>query len=180
MRIEILAVVLIFVPFLSAAQTAQGPRSNLELRLIPGELRNQVPGEFTVELVNVSDHDVRVPLPLVDCHSDFTGYVWLRIVFTRPGADGTEVGYGCAADKDGWPPILLRVKDWKLLHPGDVAKETISQALLHYGGKHPGKYDFWAEYHPPAIEPGDRKILREAGIDFPHESLGSKHLIYQK
>lgn len=180
MRTQSFAVVLMLAPFLSSAQTAKVPHPNLELHLIPGEIRNGVPGAFTFELVNISDHDVRVPRPLVDCHSDFVGYIWLRLVFSPPNAGGEEAGYGCGADKDGWPQILQRVQEWKLLHPREAAKQTIGQGQLHYEGKDSGKYDFWAEYHPPAIEPDDQKTLRKAGIDFPREPLGSKHVIYQK
>jgi len=76
--------------------------------------------------------------------------------------------------------ILKRVQKWRLLHPGETAKQTVPKEELHYEAENPGKYDFWAEYHPPAIEPDDQKTLRKAGIDFPRESLGSKHVVYYK
>jgi len=86
MRTKILAGVLFLVPFQASAQNAEVPRPNLELRLVAGELRNGVPKAFTFELVNVSDHDVCVPQPVVDCYSDFYGYIWLRLVWSAPHA----------------------------------------------------------------------------------------------
>jgi hypothetical protein len=51
---------------------------------------------------------------------------------------------------------------------------------LHYDDMGPGKYEFWAEYSPPAITPDDQKALKEAGIDFPSEPLKTMHLVYYK
>lgn len=155
-------------------------RPNLELRLVAGELGNGVPQAFTFELVNISDHDVRVPQPSVDCGSDFYGSIWLLLVFRPPHMADEWAGFGCADDRFDGDPILKRVQKWQLLHPGEVAKQTIGRDHLHYEGKDPGKYDFWADYRPPAIEQDDQKALRDAGIDFPREPLSSQHIIYEK
>jgi hypothetical protein len=173
----ILAAVLLFSPFSASTQRSI---PNLKLRLVPREPVNGVPDGFTFKLVNISNHNLRVPQPIVDCAGDYTGYIWLRIVFTPPHAPGSELGYGCGADKVDWPPILKRAQEWKLLRPGDAVSQTVTRAQLHYEGQQPGTYEFWAEYHPPAVEPDDQKRLRKKGIDFPHTQLTSSHLTFTR
>src|ERR1700679_3448998 len=97
----ILAAVLLFSPFSASTQRSI---PNLKLRLVPRERVNGVPDGFTFKLVNISNHNLRVPQPIVDCAGDYTGYIWLGIVFTPPHAPGSELGYGCGADKVDWPP----------------------------------------------------------------------------
>ena len=79
-----------------------------------------------------------------------------------------------------WPPILKRAQAWKLLHPGEMVRETIKRDRLQYEDKGPGTYEFWAEYHPPAMEPEDQKTLHKAGIDFPKTKLSSPRVTFTR
>jgi hypothetical protein len=79
-----------------------------------------------------------------------------------------------------WPAILERVKEWKLLHSGDRLHLTVDRARLFYESDRPGTYEFWAAYSPPWVNRSDRAILSQAGIDFPHGTLTSRHLIFEE
>ncbi len=174
-------IVLLLASSLASAQSASPiPPGNLELRLHPASIEDGIPQAFTFEIANRTNHDVRVPQPVVDCAGDYTGYIWLRMVFTPLHSRGSEIGYMCAADKVNWPPILKRVREWKVLRPGETVSQTVARAQLHYEGRQPGSYEFWAEYHPPAIEPEDQKALGKAGVDFPHGQLTSSHLTFTR
>ena len=83
---------------------------NLELRLEPKDIQKGMPQGFTFALVNISDHDVLIPAtPVVNCHSQYSGSIWLVHTFTplTPGPLGS--GGGCAASKYNWPPLMDRV-----------------------------------------------------------------------
>src|ERR1700749_2864272 len=76
---------------------AQAPSAkstgNLELRLQPEDLVHGLPQTFTFLLVNVSDHDVRVPVaPIVDCRSELYGEIELRWRFIGPFGEGISRG----------------------------------------------------------------------------------------
>jgi len=153
----------------------------LELRLQPGELTHGIPDSFTFEIINVSEHDVRVPKPIVNCAGQYTGFIWLRLMF-KPSNSAKSVGpgFGCAADTMNWPPILQRAQEWQVLHPGESVSQTIPREKLHYEGSEAGTYEVWADYTPPAVEPDDQKRLRKAGIDFPSTPLSTAHLIFTR
>lgn len=105
---------------LLAVASAQAPGAqqsgNLELRLHPDAVERRVPQGFTFLLVNRTDHDVWVPMPAVGCSDGFNGTISLRLVFTplKPGQLG--VGGRCACDTFDWPPIMDRIKSWRILH----------------------------------------------------------------
>jgi len=180
MRLQLLAGILLLAA-LAQAQKAVAPSPNLELRLQPVELQNGVPKAFTFELVNISDHDVHLPKPLVDCSSGLNGYIWLQLDFTPLKFSHKGSGFGCAADVDAVGiPIKNRIQNWILLHPCEISKQTVGMQGLHYDDKGPGRYEFWAEYRPPAINPDDQKALSEAGMDFPRAALRTMHLVYRK
>ena len=48
-------------------QTTKGAAPNLKMRLEPQDVGGGLPGAFIFELINVSDHNVRVPAPTIDC-----------------------------------------------------------------------------------------------------------------
>ncbi len=175
-----LAASLFILAGMASAQKPSVTKPNLELRLTPGKVLNGVPVEFTFELVNVTDHDVYVPKPKVDCVSSLDGYIWLQLDFTPTRFSGYGIGFGCAEGRVGLPAILYRAKEWHLLHPGEAVKQTLRQQELHYDDKGAGAYEFWAEYHPPAINSQEQDTLKEAGIDFPREDLKTKRFAYKK
>jgi hypothetical protein len=162
---------------INAQSPDQRAAVNLELRLDPEALDEGVPQAFGFELVNASDHDVWVPQPAIQCEDDFDGSIRLSLDF-RPAEPGP--GEGCSADGLDWPSILDRVKEWKVLHSGDNLVFTADHARLHYESDRAGTYEFWATYSSPVIRPSDQAILRQAGIDFPHGRLTTRHLVFEK
>jgi len=151
---------------------------NLELSLEPKDIQGGVPQTFTFVLVNTSDHDVRIPAtPVVNCHSQYSGSIWLVHTFTplTPGSPGP--GGGCAASKYNWPPLMDRVKEWKVLRAGESLRIA---GAKNFDDKEAGTYKFWAEYEPPYISSDDQATLRQAGIDFPHDELATAHITYVK
>ena len=162
-----------------ACRTTNPSAPHLELRFSPGALVRGVPESFTFEIVNVSRHNIRIPKPIVDCAGQYTGFIWLRVLFKPSGSTtGVEPGFGCAADKVNWPPILQRAQAWRLLHPGESVSQTVAKEKLHYEGREAGIYEFWAVYTPPALDSRDEKTLRKAGIDFPSTPLSTRHLFF--
>jgi hypothetical protein len=180
MRVLTIAGALLLASYLLAQEGAQKLVPNLELRLTPGELVNGVPQAFTFRLINVTLHNVWVPEPAMECTDSYNGYLWLGLKFTPLHMPGTEAGGGCAGDRLNWPPILERVQEWKLLPPGEAIETTVPRAELHYEVGQSGTYEFWAEYHPPALQPADQRALRERGIDFPLEKLTTLHQTFKQ
>jgi hypothetical protein len=153
---------------------------SFELQLKPDSIVDGVPQGFTFSLLNTSGHDVRVPVPAIECEDSFSGALWLRLDFTAFGDAEIREGGGCAGDTMGKPPILERAKTWTLLHPGQSVSWSAARERLQYDSKQSGIYEFWAEYSPPAIDPADREKLRAAGIDYPQVKLASGHIAFRK
>jgi hypothetical protein len=152
----------------------------LELRLQPQSIREGIPQEFVIEIVNTSDQDVRIPAPTLQCSDSLNGYVWLELDFHPLAKDAPQEGYGCFLDSFEWPDILTRAEKWKVLHAGDTLTLKADTAKLHYGDAQPGTYEFWATYSPPSVAPDDEALLLGAGIDFARKPLASKHLSFKK
>src|SRR5262249_46209026 len=133
---------------------------------------------FAFLLVNRSNHEVRVPTPAVQCEDSFDGSIELRLDFKplAPGQSGE--GGGCAGDTMAWPPILERVKSWKVLRPGESVRLRAEHAHLFYDADKPGIYEFWATYRPPSIHRADQETLRAARIDFPDRQLSTQHVVF--
>jgi hypothetical protein len=151
----------------------------LELRIQPKDIRMDVPQAFAFLLVNVGNQDARVPTPSVYC-SGLDGTLSLRLDFVplAPGEPGS--GGGCGGTITDRPPILKRVKEWKLLHPGESLTVEAGKNRLHFEDREPGTYEFWATYQPPQLSPNDQAELRQAGIDFPQAKLSSAHVVFIK
>lgn len=164
---------------LAAAACAQpGEPGNLELRLVPENLQGEVPGGFTFLLVNKTSHEVRIPIPAIECEDAFDGAISLRLDF-RPLEPGPAAeGHGCVGDRMNWPPILERIKEWKVLVPGESLTLKADREHLFYGNQQPGTYEFWATYRPPSISPLDQGTLKAVGIDFPGRELTSAHFVF--
>ena len=147
-----------------AQTTTAKPSSNLELRLQTQDLQHGVPQVFTFLLMNVSDHEVRVPIvPIVDCRNPLYGELWLQV-----GAPlGQGISRGCPVDPLRTQTILDRVQNWRVLRPGASMSWRAGKERGLYGDEAMGVYEFWAHYNPPVISPSDQAALRKAGIDFP-------------
>ncbi len=176
------AFVLLLASSTAPAQSTAPVRVNsLELRLLPGALTNGIPDSFTFEIVNVSNHDIRVPQPSIDCGDGYSGFIWLRLQFKPLNpSDLLKTGFGCAGDRVNWPPILERAQQWRLLHPGEFVSQTVQQDKLHYESTKAGVYEFWADYTPPATGPEDQRSLRKAQIDFPSAPLSTPHQLFTR
>jgi hypothetical protein len=178
MRALTIAGTLLLTPLLLAQGNALKPVPNLELRLSPGEMVNGVPQTFTFRLINVSQHNVWVPDPTVECSNSVGGYLSLGVQFAPLHPPGSETRGGCVVDEFK-PPILVRAQKWKVLAPGEAIEKTASRAQLRYEVELPGTYEFWAEYHPPMLRPGEQETLRERGVDFSVENLTTSHLTFR-
>lgn len=55
--------------------------AGLELRMRAEKLQNGLPQAFTFDLVNRSEHDLRVAAPSVECGDNYDGSIWLRWQF---------------------------------------------------------------------------------------------------
>ena len=161
---------------------AQDPLPGLQLGLVPGEILHGIPQSFTFRLINFSNHNLWVAGLAVECTNTYDGYLSLRLKFTPSQSSASEMGGGCVEDKFFLkaPNILDRVKEWKLLPPGEAVEKRASSAELLYASEQKGIYEFWAEYTPPALQPEERQALHERGIDFPEEKLSTAHLTFSK
>jgi hypothetical protein len=159
---------------------AQQQSQHLELQFRSEALQDGLPPGFTILLVNKSDHDIRVPKPIVDCAAIDGGVIGMSFRFTPKRPWKPRNGYGCAADQFNPPPILERVHGWQVLRPGESLRVTDSPAQMHCECKAPGKYEFWAGYDPPHLPAEDEAKLDEADIDFPRSALESAHITYVK
>ncbi len=161
----------------AAQTTAPATPGKLELRLQPGSVDKKIPQAFTVQLVNGTDHDVRVPTPSLDCGDVPHGTVWLRLAFKpfTPGA--ARLDHGCATDFI-YSPVSDVIKSWKVLRPGEsVTLVTINDRVLAHEA---GSYDYWVHYEPPGMPEADQEWLRTAGIDYPKGELDSAHVKFVK
>jgi hypothetical protein len=146
------------------------------LRFYPIGASGGVPQGFSFELINVSDHEVHVPAPTVECTDGLSGYILLNLDL-KPD-DGKWVGgRGCAVDRGGpWPSILDRAKSWKLLRPGETLTVKRFRNTLLFDDSRAGTYAFWAEYVPPTVSPLDASLLRGSGIEFCDQRLNTRRL----
>jgi hypothetical protein len=158
-RSWIAAGVLSFGTILASAQEAGVPQLGLQLILQSDTLSNGLPRGFTVLLLNRSDHDMRVPTPAVNCQGAYTGVMAMSFHFKplKP-TRSNGLGYGCASDKYNWPPVLERVQEWTVLHPGMSLSVRDTPGQMHCECNVPGEYEFWAGYLPPNISPRTKRF----------------------
>lgn len=154
--------------------------AKLELRLQPDKVRHGVPQGFTFLLVNISDHDVRVPMPATQCDDYYFGDIQLQLTFVPLKANFSKPGNGCSKGYGGGQTILDRAKSWKLLHPGESITVHAGRKQLLYQSNRAGSYEFWATYTPANLSAADQMTLTDGGIDYPQQKLISAHLTFQK
>ena len=165
----------------AGAQTPSQQRiGNLELHLRPERVERGVPQAFSFLLVNTTDHDVRVPMPTVQCEDSFDGDIELRLLFTPLIPGVPDEGRGCAQDQENWPPIMDRIREWTIVRSGDALIVSADREHLFYGDSQSGTYEFWAVYSPPSIDSVDQRKLQESGIDFPQGKLRTRRVSFLK
>ena len=168
-------------PTVGISQPRAEEQPGLELRLQPEDVQAGVPEAFSFVLVNRSNHDVRVPMPSIECEDpSFDGSIFLKVEFQPLRPDAPGFGSGCANDRMDRPAIMNRVKNWTNLHPGESLSLRAVRKRLLYPDKEPGTYEFCAHYFPPSVTPGDRETLNQSGIDFPQNELTSAHVTFVK
>jgi len=155
---------------------------NLELRLEPKDIQKGMPQGFTFALVNISDHDVRVPVPTARiCGLDYENgsFNLVRVFIPVPNGSRSQ-GQTCSSNWISGKSIMERANNWKLLRPGESLSQdmtTLNDSFLNQGA---GRYEVWAWYRTPYILPEDKETLRNAGIDFPQSDLTSTHFTYKR
>jgi hypothetical protein len=165
----------------TVAQTPTRQRmGNLELRLQPERVERGVPQAFSFLLVNKTDHDVRVPIPTIECADSLNGDIELRLRFTPLKPGPPDEGRGCAHDRGDWPPIMERITDWKTVHSGDALVLHADREHLFYDDSRLGTFEFWAVYSPPSTDAADQRKLEESAIDFPHDKLRTRRVSFLK
>jgi len=175
-----LSIAALMPPLLMLSQDAKSQKiPELKLRLEPGKLVNGVPESFTFVFVNVSKHEVRMPIPSL-CSGGIYGMVSLFLGLTVKPGPKSVLGYGCGGGVGGSGQELTmrnQAKNWKVLKPGESLKVSVNRSKLFPNQQAPGTYEFWAEYAPPTISAEDQRALEE-GVDFPRTHLVSPHLVF--
>lgn len=158
-----------------------GQKAHLQLRLEAADVSGGAPQKIVFVLVNRGRHDIVVPVPTIECGDLFNGTVNIQMDFTPlyPG-DSEGFGHGCGTGRTDWPLILDRIKDWKAVHPSESIRVEAKPEDLLFDSRLAGRYELRGNYIPPEISPSDQKILRRVGIEFPHETLASKRLVFRK
>lgn len=164
-----------------AAALLQSPlrstaKSDIELSVIPQDVDHGLPRTISFLLINSARHDVRLPVPAIQCEDSFDGSILLTVQGPKPPEGG-----GCASDMFGpQPTILERVATWKTLHPGETLIVSSSRDRFDYDDKQPGRYEFSAVYSAPSLKPDDRETLRRAGIEVSQGKAQSPVVVLMK
>jgi hypothetical protein len=153
----------------------------MELRLQVSESADGLPKSFVFELINVSEHDLRLPKPTTGCSDPYNGSLMLVLIFhPAPKSHSNAGGYGCFVDP-AWEKVSERTAKWKVLHPGEVLRIIKTRAEMNRDDSvEPGTYEFWAAYTPPHVHTDEEKWLRDGGIEYPRTQLTSNHLNFEK
>ena len=161
------------LPLWGFAQTPVTNPTVLELRLQPESVQKHIPQAFTVLIVNKSDHEVRLPMPSLACGDVPHGTVRLHVKFKPFKGGGSALDSGCIKDF-GYQTILDRLKQWKVLGPGESLVLMSNGILAHDSGV----YEYWASYIPPGMPKADEEVLQNVRVDFPKSELESTHVSF--
>ena len=157
----------------SAQVSASDETSALALRIEPKPGPSEIFRNFTILIVNNSNHDVRLPMPNPECADVPYGTVKFHVNLKPPLAGIRKLESSCFSDY-GYTPILDRIKAWRVLRPG----QSLVLKNASVPTQNDGKYEVWASYSPPGVPTQDEVILVKAGVDFPRCSLESSHLSF--
>lgn len=142
-----------------------------------------VPQEFEFQIVNRTDHGVRLPEPLTTCDDAHRGKLRLSVRFTPLGPSAftpQKRGGGRAADY-AYPITVSEIGRWKVLRAGEVlsVKET-GHSMLVYDDLSAGTYVFSAIYEAPQIPQDVLGAVLKMGFDVPDRRLTSNCLTFAK
>jgi len=159
-------------------------RPELSILLQPENVVDGVPQAFTFVLTNISDQDIHLPQPDIDCSNPTSqGAVWLNESWQPSTGTGLGKGIGtCDFGGTSQPPVSVieLAKKWTLLRVGESVYITASSNSLHYETSKPGIYTFSATYLPPMLSNENRLRLKGVGIVVPEQKAFSENIQYRK
>jgi hypothetical protein len=162
-----------------AQSVSNQPPAELELHLEAGNLQSGIPDGFTITLTNISNYDILLPTPPVRCEDPtLDGNLFLHDNFKPLDPNESPQVWNCTNERMDMRSIFERIKDWKTLHPGESLNVSATRKRFLDLNNSAGSYEFWVDYHPPAMSPEDRRALILTGIKFSHFDLTSNHVTF--
>ena len=134
------------------------------------------PKRFGVQLTNITDNDIILPEPSINCGDNFDGSVWVRVHAPKP----SNTGSGCGVSKWKWPAVTDSNPDLEdLTSPVNPSSCMLPKTSFRLKADDAGLYDFSAEYLPPFLSPEDQARLASKRIAYPTAKLQSAHLVFR-
>ncbi len=178
--ILILSFVLVAIaPPNAHAQLLEAPDSGggLKLTLEPIRLHGTLPVRFTVVLTNISNHDLHLPQPHLECGDVATGSIFLYARFLPGSSAPLKPHTGCIVD-EFHVPIPQRLRSWNVLPAGQSLRFDMDLTNAEPNAPAPGTYTIWAGYDPPAVSPDELKLVEQNGLAVPTSRLATVPLEY--
>jgi hypothetical protein len=165
----------------------QGRPSPAEIRLelFPTKIVSGVPTGFTFVLTNVSNGDLSIPPPDIDCGNHTPrGTLWLGESWMPATGEGLGKGIGVCDFGGVYPKQKLTLaeltKTWKVLRPGESFRVVVDSDGLHYDTSRSGTYSFSARYSPPQLSPEAELLLSQSRIMIPRQTIATPSQRYAK
>lgn len=167
------------------SQHEEAPVPEIRLELLPIHIIDGVPRGFTFVLTNVSNGDLRIPPPDIDCGNPTPrGTLWLNESWVPISGIGLGKGVGICDFGGVYPMPTLTLseltKTWKVLHPGETFRISADKDALHYEAVLSGSYIFSARYSPPQLSTEVKRLLSQSGIVIPGQSVATPEQHYVK
>jgi hypothetical protein len=178
-KVFVVSLLLVLCSLTVSADDCAEKRSDVELRITPGEPIKGVPASISFVFLNITDHEVRIP-PVSPCIGRYSGTIRLRLEFSSATPPTTGKGGGCGGGPSHQPDILEQAKSWRKLKPDESLTVSYKRAELFVFEEAPGSYELWGEYFPPKLTAQELAILEHAGISFPCQTLRSAHLQFNR
>jgi len=131
------------------------------------------PSAIRVELKNVGNSPVDLPMPSMEC-SGPAGAIVFQFRY-EPLNGGLGKGFGCASSLLDGGPFLERVRtEWLRLDPGEYLTFTVN-TRRYFNDLGPGHVEYWVEYLPPSLSAQEKLKLRQGGYHFPERLTATSH-----
>ena len=159
--------------------------AEIRLELFPENFSSGVPTSFAFVLTNLSNGDIGVPPPDVDCGNRTPrGAILLEESWMPASGNGLAKGSGIC-DFAGFSPrqkltLVELTKTWKVLHTGESLRVVANSVELHYDASSPGIYTFSARYSPPQLSPEAELLVSQTGIKVPRQVVKTPAQQYTK
>ena len=148
--------------------------AEIRLELVPENSASGVPTSFAFVLTNLSNGDMSVPPPDVDCGNRTPrGTILLEESWMPASGDGLAKG-SRVCDFVGFSSrqkltLAELTKTWKVLHTGESLRVVADSVELHYDASSSGTYTFSARYSPPQLSPEAELLVSQTGIKVPRQ-----------